>query len=103
DGGEKTWRRREVRPFRFRFLRLLRKARPDDAGRLEGADRQARCDLFRRGRLAREDPGSYFAVGFADQVPPGVRPVCEPAAGPADAWRAVAAGEPQAGRHRYLG
>src|SRR5215471_12587933 len=40
-GGEKARRRRAFRSFRFRLLRLLRKARPDDAGRLEGKDRQA--------------------------------------------------------------
>src|ERR1700742_3578210 len=40
-GGKKAWRRRAFRPFRFRILGLLRKARPDDAGRLEEPDRQA--------------------------------------------------------------
>ena len=101
--GEKARRRRAFRPFRLRLLGLLREARPDDAGRLEGADRQARRDLFRRGRLARQDSGSRFAVGLADQVPPRVRPVRQSAPGAADARRAVAAGEPQARRHRFLG
>src|SRR6266568_2348846 len=55
-GCEAARRRRSFRPFRFRLLRLLREAWPDDAGRLEGADRQARRDLFRRRWLAREDP-----------------------------------------------
>ena len=92
-----------LRSFRLRVVRLLREARPDDAGRLEGANRQARCDLFRCGRLAREDPGPHLAVGLADQVPQGVRSICEFASGAADAGRAVAARGPQARRHRFLG
>ena len=94
---------RAFRSFRFRVLGLLRKARPDDAGRLEGQDRQARRDLFRRGRLARENPRSHFVVGIADQVPPGVRPIRQSAPGAADAGRAVAARQPQARRYRFLG
>ena len=37
--------------LRIRELRLLRKARPDDARRLEGTNRPARRHLFRRRRL----------------------------------------------------
>ena len=73
---------------------------PDD---WKDADRQARRDLFRRGRLAGENSRSRFAVGLADQVPPGVRPVRQSAPGAADARRAVAARQPQARRHRFLG
>ena len=102
-GGEKARRCRAFRSFRFRLLRLLRKARPDDAGRLEGQDRQARCDLFRRGRLAGENSRSHFLVGVADQISPRVRPVRQSAPGAADAGRAVAARGPQARRHRFLG
>src|SRR6202020_1384809 len=46
-GCEKARRRRAFRSFRFRVLGLLRKARRDDAGGLEGENRQARSDLFR--------------------------------------------------------
>ena len=102
-GGEKARRRRAFRSFRLRVLGLLRKARRDDAGGLEGEDRQARRDLFRRGRLARENPRSHFVVGIADQVPPRVRPVRQSAPGAADARRAVAARQPQARRYRFLG
>ena len=66
-------------------------------------DRQARRDLFRRGRLAGENPRSHFVVGIADQVSPGVRPVRQSAPGAADAGRAVAARRPQARRYRFLG
>ena len=103
DGREKARRSRAFRPFRFRLLGLLRKARRDDAGGLEGQDRQARRDLFRRGRLARENSRSHFVVGLADQVPPGVRPVRQSAPGAADAGSAVAARQPQARRYRFLG
>src|SRR5438552_2746201 len=50
-------------------VRLLPEARHDDAGELEGADRQARRDLFRRRRLAREGARPCLALGLADQVP----------------------------------
>ena len=33
-------------------------------------DRQARRDLFWRGRLAGKNPGSHLLVGLADQVSP---------------------------------
>ncbi len=100
---EKARRRRAFRSFRFRLLGLLRKARRDDAGGLEGEDRQARRDLFRRGRLARKNPRSHFVVGVADQIPQGIRPVRQPSPGAADARRAVAARQPQARRYRFLG
>ena len=48
-------------------------------------------------------PGSHFVVGIADQVPPRIRPVRQPAPGAADARRAVAARQPQARRYRFLG
>ena len=102
-GREKARRRRAFRPFRLRVLGLLRKARRDDAGGLEGQNRQARRDLFRRGRLAGKNPRSHFLVGVADKIPPGVRPVRQFAPGAADAGRAVAARQPQARRHRFLG
>ena len=94
---------RAFRPFRFRLLGLLRKARRDDAGGLEGENRQARRDLFRRRRLAGENPRSHFVVGVADQIPQGIRPVRQSAPGAADAGGAVAARGPQARRHRFLG
>ena len=43
----------EMPHHRLGQLRLLRRPRPDDAGRLEGAARRRRRDLLRRGRLAR--------------------------------------------------
>ena len=101
--GEEIRLRAAPGPFRFRLLRLLREARPDDAGGLEGADRQARRDLLRRGRLAGEGARPHLAVGLADPVPPRVRPVRQSAPGAADARRAVAARRPQARRHRLLG
>ena len=91
------------RRFRFRLLRLLRKASAHDAGRLEGENRPPRRDLLRRGRLAGQNPRSYFAVGLAYPVPPRVRPIRQSAPGAADARRAVAAGQPQARRYRFLG
>src|SRR4051794_210 len=100
---EKAWRDRAFRPFRLRLLGLLRKARRDDAGGLEGQNRQARRDLFWRGGLAGENSRSHFPVGLADQIPPRVRPVRQPAPGAADARRAVAARGPQARRYRFLG
>ena len=74
---------------RLRLLRLLRQARPHDAGGLEGAHRPARRDLLRRRRLAGEGAGPHLAVGLADPVPARVRPVRQPAAGAADARRAA--------------
>jgi len=50
--------------FDFASWDYYRTARRDDAGGLEGEDRQARRDLFRRGRLARENPRSRFVVGL---------------------------------------
>ena len=50
-----------------------------------------------------QDRRSRFVVGLADQVPPRIRPVCQSAPGAPDAGRAVAAGGPQARRHRFLG
>src|ERR1700739_3448238 len=102
-GGEKARRQRAFRPFRFRLLGLLRKARRDDAGGLEDENRQARRNLFRRGRLARQNSRSHFVVGIADQIPSGVRPVRQSSPGAADAGSAVAAGQPQARRYRFLG
>src|SRR5882757_9869689 len=103
DGGEKARRGRAIRSFRLRLVRLLRKAWRDDAGGLEAKDRQARCDLFWRGRLADKNSRSHFLVGLADQIPQRIRPVRQPAPGAADARRAVAAGGPQARRYRFLG
>ena len=62
---------------------------------------QAR-DLFRRRRLARENPRPCFAVGLADPVPSQVRSVRQSAPGAADAGRCLAARQPQARRHRLL-
>ena len=72
---------------------------PDD-----GLDqlRKSRRDLLRRGRLAGDGARPRLAVGFADPLPPRVRPVREPAPGAADAGVPLPAGGPQAGRHRFL-
>ena len=93
----------QPRRFRFRDLRLLRKARPHDAGGLEGTDRQARRHLFRRRRHARPRARPRLALGLADPVPPRIRPVHQSAPGAADAGRALPARQPQAWRHRLLG
>ena len=53
--GPQVRHRPAVRPLRFLQLGLLREARQDAAGRLEGPDRRPRRDLLRRRRLARED------------------------------------------------
>ena len=53
-----------------------------------------RRHLLRRRRLAGHRARSHFALGLAAPVPPRVRPVCQPAAGAADARRAL----PLAGR-----
>ena len=89
--------------FDFAILRLLRKARPHDAGGLEGADRPARRHLFRRRRHAGPRARPHLAVGLADPVPPRIRPVHQSAPGAADARRALPARQPQARRHRLLG
>ena len=92
----------EFTPFRMGALRLLPAARPDDAGRLEGAAAGHGRDLLRRGRLARHGAGPHFAVGFTAEVPPRVRPVHQPATGAPVRRRALPAGRAQAGRHRLL-
>ena len=61
-----------------------------------------RRNILRRGRLARHGARPHLPLGFAATVPPRVRPVCESAAGTADAGRALAAGRPQPWRHRFL-
>ena len=93
--AKRHWLRPHARLVRFRLRGLLRKARPHDAGGLESADRRPRRDLLRRGRLARQGAGPRLAVGLAGAVPPRVRPVRQPAPGPADARRRRA---PLAGR-----
>ena len=92
----------EIRDDRVGQLRLVRAARPDDAGRLEAAARRLRRDLLRRRRLAGHGGRQRLAVGLAAQVPPRVRPVHQPAAGAPVRRRAVSAGRSQARRHRLL-
>ena len=91
--------RARIRAFRLE-LRLLRQARPDDAGGLVRDAVAVRRDLLRRRRLARDGARPRVAVGLADPVPPPLRPVRQPAAVPADARHRDAAREPQARRHR---
>ena len=63
--------------------------------------REQRRDPARRGRVS-GGAGSRLALGAADPDPPRLRPVREPAAVPADAGRAHAAGRPHRGGHRLL-
>src|SRR3546814_15857055 len=60
-GGGALRPRPSFRRVRVRVVRLLRGARADDAGRLEGADRRPRRHLFRRRRLAGEDRKSVVS------------------------------------------
>ena len=99
---EEAWLRSSPRYVRFLVVRLLRSARNDASRGLEEPDRLPRRDLLRGGRLAREDPGSRVAMGFAAAIPARVRSVREPSSGPPDARRSFAVGEPQAWRYRFL-
>ena len=90
----------ELRQIEWASCDYHARARPDDAGRLEAAARRRRCDLLRRGRLARDGARPRLAVGFAAEVPARVRPVRQPAPGAAVRRRALPARGPQAGRHR---
>ncbi len=89
---------------RLLVLRLLRQARPHDAGGLEGADRRARRDLPSAGRLA----GTRFPTSSRC----GTRCCCSGASSistinlrPVRLLPGVplAARRPQARRHRFLG
>ena len=101
--GAQVRHRPALRPLRFLQLGLLREARQDAAGRLEGPDRRPRRDLLRRGRLAREDRRPRLAVGLAAAVPPRVRPVRQPAAGAPDARHHRARGAPRRQRRAQPG
>ena len=63
---------------------------------------RVRRDLLRRGRLARRRARPHLAVGQPAAVPPGLRPVREPAAGPVDARGAQPAGRARTRRRRLL-
>src|SRR3546814_21133115 len=84
-GRTDIWLSLRLRRVRLRLVRLLSGAWPDDARRLEGANRRPSRDLLRRRRLARERARPCFLMGFADPVPPRVLSLRSPAAGPADA------------------
>src|SRR5438477_2831498 len=82
-------------------LRLLRQIRPNDAGRVVRTDPSTRSDFLRRRRLAGDGTRSHIALGLAHSVAAPIRPVCQPATVPSDAWHSIATGQPQAGRHRF--
>src|SRR6202790_2807225 len=60
-----------------------------------------------KAKIGKHDAIYFGAVGWPakilDQIPPGVRPICQPSPGEADAGGAVAARQPQARRYRFLG
>ena len=62
--------------------------------------KQVRRDLLRRGRQPVDRPRPHLGLGPADQLPPLVRPVREPAPGAPVRGPALPARRPQAGRHR---
>ncbi len=99
-GGRPLRHRLRLGPSRL-VVPALRQDRRHDAGRRAGADRQARRHLPRRRRLARR-ARPRVAVGPADPDPPRLPAVREPAPRAAVRGPEVAAGRPQARRHRLL-
>ena len=99
-GGRPLRHRLRLGPPRL-VVPALRQDRRHDAGRRAGADRQARCHLSGRRRLARR-ARPRLAVGPADPDPPRLPAVREPAPRAAVRGPEITARRPQARRHRLL-
>ena len=81
-------------------LRLVQGARQDVPGRRARHPAQVRRDLLRRGRQPGDRARPHLGVGTADQLPPLVRPLRQPAPGAPVRRPALPARRPQARRHR---